>query len=156
VEGVPSSSESIDPATRLSTRQVSVTLDHVTIVTDNFEASRALYDPLLDALGMVPSVDFEDPEGDQDDTGTVAAIGYGSDRMLLWLVAGQTATSGAHLALAVSTPELVRAAHAAALRAGARIVQAPRDWESSQLNYYGTQIADLAGNRVEVVHRSKS
>ena len=129
-------------------------LDHVTIVTDDFEASRALYDPLLAVLGLAASVEFEDPESDEDDTGTVAAIGYGAgDRMLLWLVAGPTATSGAHLAFAVATPELVRGAHAAAQRAGARIVQEPRDWESSQLNYYGTQIADPGGNLVEIVLR---
>jgi catechol 2,3-dioxygenase-like lactoylglutathione lyase family enzyme len=130
-------------------------LDHVTVVAEDFEASRALYDALLLVLGLEATIDFEDPEGDQDDTGTVAAVGYGKPdgRLLLWLVAGPVATTGAHLAVSVSEPELVRRVHAAASQIGARIVQAPRDWESRQLHYYGTQIADPAGNLVEVILR---
>ena len=134
---------------------LSTTLDHVTIVAEDFEASRAVYDALLGCLGLVPSVDFEDPEGDEDDTGTVAAVGYGdaAGRLLLWLVAGTVATTGAHLALAVTEPALVQAVHATARQAGIPVLQAPRDWESDQLHYYGTQLSDPAGNRVEVVLR---
>jgi catechol 2,3-dioxygenase-like lactoylglutathione lyase family enzyme len=132
---------------------VSTTLDHVTIVAADFEASRAVYDALLGCLGLVPTVDFEDPEGDEDDTGTVAAVGYGTSggRMLLWLVAGRVPTTGMHVALAVSEPSLVQAAHAAARDAGIPVLQAPQDWESDQLHYYGTQLTDPAGNRIEVL-----
>ncbi|MEO7262367.1 MAG: VOC family protein [Jatrophihabitantaceae bacterium] len=134
---------------------MSTTLDHVTIVAEDFEASRAVYDALLGCLGLVPTADFEDPEGDEDDTGTVAAVGYGSagGQLVLWLVAGAAATSGAHLALAVTEPALVHAVHAAARDAGIAVVQAPRDWESDQLSYYGTQLADPAGNLIEVLVR---
>lgn len=134
---------------------VSASLDHVTIVAADFEASRAVYDALLGCLGLAPAVDFEDPEGDEDDTGTVAAVGYASagGRLLLWLVAGSRPTSGAHLALAVTDPALVRAAHTAAQAVGIPVVQAPRDWESDQLHYYGCQLADPAGNLVEVLLR---
>ena len=135
---------------------VSTTLDHVTIVAEDFEASRAVYDALLGCLGLVPTVDFEDPEGDEDDTGAVAAVGYSDNagRLLLWLVAGRSATTGVHLALAVTDPALVQKVHAAACDAGIPIVQAPRDWESERLHYYGTQVSDPAGNRVEVLlHR---
>ena len=91
---------------------------------------RAVYDALLGCLGLVPTVDFSDPEGDSDDTGTVAAVGYGGadGRLMLWLVAGPAATSGAQLALAVTEPELVQEVHEAARRAGIPVVQAPRDW----------------------------
>jgi catechol 2,3-dioxygenase-like lactoylglutathione lyase family enzyme len=136
---------------------VSTTLDHVTIVAEDFEASRAVYDALLGCLGLVPTVDFEDPEGDEDDTGAVAAVGYSDNagRLLLWLVAGRSATTGVHLALAVTEPALVQKVHATACDAGIPIVQAPRDWESERLHYYGTQVSDPAGNRVEVLlHRS--
>lgn len=135
---------------------VSTTLDHVTIVAEDFEASRAVYDALLGCLGLVPTVDFEDPEGDCDDTGTVAAVGYGSagGQLVLWLVAGPAATGGAHLALAVTEPALVHQVHAVARDAGIPVVQAPRDWESDQLGYYGTQFADPAGNLIEVLLRN--
>jgi catechol 2,3-dioxygenase-like lactoylglutathione lyase family enzyme len=134
---------------------VSTTLDHVTIVAEDFEASRAVYDALLGCLGLVPTVDFEDPEGDSDDTGAVAAVGYSdpAGRLLLWLVAGRAATTGVHLALAVTEPSLVQAVHATARDAGIPVVQAPQDWESERLHYYGTQVSDPAGNRVEVLLR---
>jgi catechol 2,3-dioxygenase-like lactoylglutathione lyase family enzyme len=132
------------------------TLDHVTIVTDDFEASRPVYDALLGAIGLTPAVDYSDPEGDADDTGRVAALGYltQTQDLLLVLAAGQTATTGAHVALAVSDRLLVDSAVSAARSAGARIVQAPREWEAAQLKYYGVQVTDPAGNIIEIVHRS--
>jgi catechol 2,3-dioxygenase-like lactoylglutathione lyase family enzyme len=134
---------------------VSTTLDHVTIVAEDFGASRAVYDALLGCLGLTPTVDFSDPEQESDDPGTVAAVGYGdpAGRLLLMLVAGQAGTTGAHLALAVDDPAVVRAVHATAQDAGIPVVQAPRDWESDQLHYYGTQFRDPAGNLVEVLLR---
>ena len=138
---------------------VSTTLDHVTIVAEDFEASRAVYDALLGCLGLTPTVDYQDPEGEDGDTGTVAAVGYGpaAGRPLLWLVAGTTtgtATTGAHLALAVSDPALVQAVHATARAGGIAVVQPPRDWESDRLRYYGTQLSDPAGNMIEVLVRT--
>ncbi len=135
-----------------------ITLDHATIITDNFEASRPVYDAVLGALVMTASVDYIDPEGDEQDTGTVAAIGYATPGAppLLWLVAGLTATSGAHVAFAVTDRSLVTAAHSAAVAAGARVVQPPREWEARQLDYFGVQFADPAGNLIEVVHRRLS
>jgi catechol 2,3-dioxygenase-like lactoylglutathione lyase family enzyme len=130
----------------------STTLDHITIVSDDFEASRPVYDAVLGTLGLAPRLDYEDPEADSDDTGTVAAIGYGQP-LLLVLVDGLTATAEAHVAFSVADRELVDAAHQAAVDAGARIVQAPRAWESAQLNYYGTQLADPVGNIIEVFVR---
>jgi catechol 2,3-dioxygenase-like lactoylglutathione lyase family enzyme len=131
------------------------TLDHVTIVTDDFEASRSVYEPVLAAIGLQPVVSYEDPEGDEDDTGDVAAIGFGEPdgRPVLWLVAGLSPTTGAHVALAAAGRDAVEAAHAAALAAGLAVLQAPREWEDSQLNYYGAQFADRAGNRLEVLVR---
>ncbi len=135
---------------------VRTTLDHVTIVTDDFEASRPVYDAVLGSLGLSPTVDYEDPEGEEDDPDTVAALGYAypDERPMLWLAAGLKATIGAHLALGVTDPDLVRAAHRDGVAAGAVVVQAPRDWESVQLGYYGVQFADPAGNVIEVVVRA--
>lgn len=131
------------------------TLDHVTIVTDDFEASRPVYDVVLASIGMSASVDYADPEEDSDDTGTVAAIGYGRPGTppLVWLVAGLVPTTGAHLALAATRAQVL-AAYQAASTAGVRVVQPPRDWEASQLGYFGAQFADRAGNVLEVVCRS--
>jgi catechol 2,3-dioxygenase-like lactoylglutathione lyase family enzyme len=134
---------------------VSASLDHVTVVTDDFEASRKVYDPVLAAIGLLASVEYEDPEAEDSDPDTVAAAGYGlPDRPpLLWLVAGPAPTTGAHVALAVADRDGVLRAHRAASAAGVRIVQAPRDWEQAQLNYFGVQFADPAGNLIEVTCR---
>jgi len=131
------------------------TLDHVTIVTEDFAASRAVYEPVLAALGLRPTVEYTDPEADSDDPGEVAAVGYGrpDGRPELWLVAGLAPTTGAHLALAAPDRAGVRAAHDSATAAGVRVVQPPRSWEEAQLHYYGTQFADPAGNVLEVLYR---
>jgi catechol 2,3-dioxygenase-like lactoylglutathione lyase family enzyme len=134
---------------------VSASLDHVTVVTDDFEASRKVYDPVLSAVGLLASVEYSDPELEDGDPGTVAAAGYGlPDRPpLLWLVAGPRPTTGAHIALSVADRDGVLTAHRVASTAGVRVVQPPRDWEQSQLNYFGVQFADPAGNLVEVTCR---
>lgn len=130
-------------------------LDHVTIVTDDFGASRAVYDAVLGALGVTHWVEYEDPEEEDDDPGTVAAVGYAvsGQPAHFWLVAGLPPTTGGHVAFGAGTPELVDAAHRAATAAGASVVQAPRRWEAAQLAYYGTQVRDPKGNLIEVVHR---
>jgi catechol 2,3-dioxygenase-like lactoylglutathione lyase family enzyme len=131
------------------------TLDHVTIVTDDFAASRSVYERLLAAAGLRAVVEYEDPEADEDDTGEVAAVGFGppGERPLLWLVAGPAPTTGAHVAVAVAEREGVRRAFEQALATGIPVVQPPRDWEDAQLHYYGTQFADPAGNLIEVLYR---
>ncbi len=130
-------------------------LDHVTISTDDFEASRSVYEPLLIAIGLQSSVEFSDPEFEEDDPGEVAAIGFGEPdaRPQLWLVAALVGTTGSHVAFTVGSRELVRAAHIAAAEAGAEVIQPPREWEEAQLDYYGAQFADPAGNVIEVLYR---
>lgn len=133
----------------------SASLDHVTIITDDFETSRPVYDAVLTALGLRHSVEYEDPEQDEDDPGTVAAIGYGApgEASRFWLVAGLTPTTGAHMAFGTGSRDAVDEAFDAALPAGAVVIQAPREWEARQLGYYGMQVADAFGNIIEVVYR---
>lgn len=130
-------------------------LDHVTIVTDDFEASRSVYEPLLLAIGLRTTVEYSDPEAEEGDPGEVAAVGFGpaDGRPQLWLVAGLVGTTGSHLAFRVDEHDRVRAAAVAAAEAGAEVIQPPREWEEAQLDYYGAQFADPAGNVVEVVYR---
>jgi catechol 2,3-dioxygenase-like lactoylglutathione lyase family enzyme len=135
---------------------ISTTLDHISIVTDDFEASRPVYDAVLGAVGLSPVVDYVDPEAEDGDPGTVAAIGYGTGGMppRVVLAAGLTPTTGAHFAVAVTDRALVGAAErAAGLVAGARVVQQARRWEERQLGYYGMQVADARDNIIEVLYR---
>jgi catechol 2,3-dioxygenase-like lactoylglutathione lyase family enzyme len=130
-------------------------LDHVTIVTDDFAATRPAYDAVLGALGLTPQVEYSDPEGDEDDTGEVAAIGYAVEggTAVLWLVAGLQSTTGAHFALRANDRMQVNAAYEAAAGTSARQHQAPRQWEDAQLHYFGAQLVDRHGNVIEVLYR---
>jgi catechol 2,3-dioxygenase-like lactoylglutathione lyase family enzyme len=135
---------------------LSTTLDHVTIITDEFEASRPVYDALLATIGLRPTVDHSDPEGDEDaDRDTVGAVGYSDPAGVVRLVlaAGTTPTTGAHVALLVTDAAAVISATEAATSLGVRIVQRPREWESRRLGYYGLQVADRAGNLLEIMYR---
>ncbi|MCW2524670.1 MAG: Glyoxalase/bleomycin resistance protein/dioxygenase [Frankiales bacterium] len=135
--------------------QPAVWLDHVTVITEHFAPARAVYDALCAALGLLAELDYQDPEEDGADSGTVAVLGYrtAEHRLLLVLAAGAASTRGAHFALAVPDRRLIDEAVAAAAAAGARIVQPPREWESRQLGYYGAQLSDVDGNLIELVHR---
>jgi catechol 2,3-dioxygenase-like lactoylglutathione lyase family enzyme len=132
------------------------TLDHVTIVTDDFEASRPVYDAVFGAIGMAPVTDFVDPEAEEGDPGTVAAVGYapaGSTPVVV-LAAGMRSTTNSHFALAVSDRMLIDAVQRAIVGIeGAELLQGARDWEERQLGYYGIQITDPRSNIIELLHR---
>jgi catechol 2,3-dioxygenase-like lactoylglutathione lyase family enzyme len=125
------------------------------VVAEDFAAARTFYDAVCAAVGLFPDVDFSDPEHDGADSGTVAVVGYrtAEHRLLLVVAAGPVGTRGAHLALAVAERGVVDHAVDRAEAVGASVLQRPRPWEERQLGYYGAQLADPAGNLVELVHR---
>jgi catechol 2,3-dioxygenase-like lactoylglutathione lyase family enzyme len=131
-------------------------LDHVTLVTDDFAASRELFDAVLGVLGWLVRLDYADPEAEEDDPGEVAAVGYGpaEDVAVLWLVSGTAPTRGGHVAVAAPELQLVHSAFNAGQAAGGRVVQAPREWELHQLGYFGAQLADHNSNVIEIVYRA--
>jgi len=131
---------------------LSTGIDHVTITSTVFQASRDFYDLVMSAAGLASNVDHVDPEQDERDADSVAALGYG-DPVRVLLVAGRVPTTGAHVALRVSGRRQVQQAYQAAVGADLRVVQAPREWEAAQLGYYGIQIADPAGNLIEILSR---
>jgi catechol 2,3-dioxygenase-like lactoylglutathione lyase family enzyme len=130
-------------------------LDHVTIVTGDFAATRPVYEAVLGALGLIPQVEYSDPEGEEGDAGEVAAVGYAFEATpaVLWLVAGFPPTTGAHIALRAAERAQVTAAYDAAAGTPARQHQAPRQWEDDQLHYFGAQVIDANANIIEVLYR---
>ena len=117
-------------------------LDHVTVVARDLAAATAFHDRVLGAAGLGRIVAFQDFEN-EDEVGE-EAVGYGEgDRVLLWVVAGRTPTTGAHVAIRVDTPAVVDAvARAAATPA--------RHRDHDRPGYYGVVLADPDGNSVEV------
>ncbi len=122
-------------------------LDHVTLTVADLAAATAFYDCLLAPLGLSRLVDYEDPE-DEDEAG-VEAVGYGVDKVQLWLVVGPQVTTGLHLAFCAGNRAAVDAAYAAAVVAGAVSEHAPRGWQIYRPGRYAAMVRDPSGNIVE-------
>lgn len=122
-------------------------LDHVTLTVSDLAAATAFYDCLLAPLGLSRLVDYEDPE-DEDEAG-VEAVGYGVDKVQLWLVVGPQMTTGLHLAFRAGNRAAVDAAYADAVAAGAVGEHAPRGWQIYRPGRYAAMLRDPAGNIVE-------
>ena len=127
----------------------------MTVVASDLAASLAFYDAALAALGMQRIADYPDEE---EDGAAVEAVGYGlpSAGAQLWVVAGPTPTTGAHIAFdAPAGPDgaaaTVAAFHAAATSHGGVSRRAPRRWAIYRPGYFGAVVADPDGNLIEAV-----
>jgi catechol 2,3-dioxygenase-like lactoylglutathione lyase family enzyme len=128
-------------------------LHHVTITTDDVSGSLRFYDAALAPLGLTRSAEYHDEE---EDAATVPldAVGYAAatGEPLLWLVrtaSGASATTGAHVAVIAPSHDAVDDCYRAAQGHGGTARQAPRRWEIYRPGYYGTLVADPAGNVLE-------
>jgi catechol 2,3-dioxygenase-like lactoylglutathione lyase family enzyme len=129
---------------------VPASLSHVTISASDFEASLAFYDAALGALGLVRAAEFGDEEEQHAD---VEAAGWGpaDAAPLVWLVAADAVTRGAHLSLRAGSRAEVEAFYAAALRAGGQAHNAPRRWAIFRRGDFNAVVGDPDGNRIEAV-----
>ena len=126
-------------------------LDHVTVTVSDLPASQAVYGAALGPLGLSRVVDYLDPE-DEDEAG-VEAVGYGpaDGPAQLWLVAGEPATTGAHLAFRAADVAAVDAFFADGHAAGGRVRQAPRGWAIYRAGLISAMLVDPDGNVLEAV-----
>ena len=130
--------------------EVPANLNHTTICASDFAASLAFYDAALGALGLVRAAEFGDEE---EEHAAVEAAGWGpaDAAPLVWLVAAQPPTRGAHLALRAGSRAEVEAFYAAALQAGGRAYNAPRRWAIFRRGEFNAVVGDPDGNRLEAV-----
>lgn len=131
-------------------RPADVPLDHVTVTVADLERSRRFYDAALAPLGLLRSVDYADPE-DEDEVG-VEAVGYsaGEDRVVLWLVAGPAATANVHLAFRARDAAGVTGFFTAATAAGATVLRRPRSWALYRPGpAFSAMVGDPDGNVIE-------
>jgi catechol 2,3-dioxygenase-like lactoylglutathione lyase family enzyme len=119
-------------------------LDHVGLEVSDYERSKAFYAKALEPLGL--RLLMEPVPG---------ACGFGSPsdgKPFFWIAArGRPVVSGAHVAFAAATTEVVGAFHAAALAAGAVDNGAPGRRPVYHPGYYGAFVLDPDGNNVEAV-----
>jgi len=126
---------------------------HVTVGTTDLERSAAFYDAVLPHLGFVRRT--VTPDG-----GPSAACWVEPGRPLPRFYVytpfdGQTAGvgNGSMVAFIAPSPDAVRAAHAAGIRAGGRDEGAPGLRPHYGDGYFGGYLRDPDGNKVHIVHR---
>jgi glyoxylase I family protein len=134
-------------------------LAHVDLVCRDVDRSITFYLDVLGPLGLQPPVTFPGERGETihylrfpgDGTGSIglrAASGEEAAQPFELYAPGLH-----HVAFAVERREDVDAAHAAAVRAGAEILHAPRAWPAYHPDYYATFFLDPDGFRIEVRSR---
>ena len=118
--------------------------DHLSIGVRDLAEARRFYDALLAPLGHAAS------------SATDAELAYGPGGMngaffLYPVEAGRVAGLGTHIAFAADGRDAVDAAYAAALTAGARSVRAAGAHPDIAPDYYGAELFDPDGNKLEIV-----
>jgi catechol 2,3-dioxygenase-like lactoylglutathione lyase family enzyme len=132
---------------------VLVGLGHVDLVCRDLERSLAFYAAVFGPLGLEAPFLVEGERGEQIHYLRFPAAGSGSIGLRQAVEDQQFelyAPGFHHLALAVDSPADVDAAHAAAVEAGAEVLQAPRLWPQYHPEYYATFFLDPDGFRLEV------
>jgi catechol 2,3-dioxygenase-like lactoylglutathione lyase family enzyme len=117
-------------------------INHVSIGVSDISRSRQFYDSTLKPLGYTCL--------SEDD----ASLGYGNDRVQLWLGVAKKPIkpdmeSGLHFCFDASTRKSVDAFHKAALAAGGRDNGKPGLRADYGANYYAAFVIDPDGYRIE-------
>lgn len=121
-----------------------MSLDHVSLKVCDHTRSQAFYDQALAPIGVTRLFGGE------------GFSGYGADRPYFWIgqVEASETPTGAHVAFAVPTRDLVKAFHAAALAAGGRDNGEPGVRAHYHPDYYGAFVLDPDGHNIEAVCRA--
>ena len=119
-------------------------IDHVSIPVRDLVASGVFYDRVLAPRGYTRVADRPD------------TIGFGKTYPEFWLnlrteLVGAPEDVGHHVCLRARNEDIVRAFHAAALKAGGLDDGAPGPRQGEMTEYFGAFIRDLDGNRVEAM-----
>ena len=116
--------------------------DHIGLKVRNLDASITFYTAALAPLGHVLC--------SRDDSGA----GFGpKDAPALWLhLSKEAAGPGAHVAFRAASHDVIKAFHAAGLKAGGRDNGKPGPREGAG-DYYGAFVLDLDGNNIEACCR---
>jgi catechol 2,3-dioxygenase-like lactoylglutathione lyase family enzyme len=114
-------------------------IDHISLRSTDFEASKQFYEKALAPLGYEIKMTF--PDG----------AGFGAGGTIdFWLTPGQIGTP-AHIAFSCPDRATVDAFHSAAIAAGAKDNGAPGLRADYHPNYYGAFVLDRDGHNIEAV-----
>ena len=131
-------------------------IDHVYISVTDSDRSLAFYLEALKPLGWSAFGNYDSASGPAG-IPNLYGIGddvYGGGQVVgssIWLRQRKPRESGLYLGIVCDTNELVDAAYAAAIKAGATDQGKPADRTYFAPGYY---VADFDGNRIELVHKA--
>jgi len=127
-------------------------LDHIFLTVVDVDRSVAFYTETLAPLGITQRVDYDGKDGPP---GHPDLKGFGANgRMFFWLRSGQPSAGSVHVGFVASSETMVRAAHAAALTAGASEIHPPGPQLHYDPRYFAAQVKDLDGHSLEFVYKS--
>jgi catechol 2,3-dioxygenase-like lactoylglutathione lyase family enzyme len=117
-------------------------LDHVSIQCADAAAAAAFYDAVLAPVGVGRVMDFGE------------VIGYGAEGKPDFWIGPRMSGTGfreTHIAFVAPDRAAVEAFFAAAVAAGAEVLNEPQVWPEYHASYYGAFVRDPDGNNVEAV-----
>jgi catechol 2,3-dioxygenase-like lactoylglutathione lyase family enzyme len=132
-------------------------LGHVDLVCRDLDRSLAFYAAVFGPLGLEQPVLFDGERGERIHYLRFPNAGAGSIGLRQALEEQEFALYAPgfhHLAFHVESRDDVDAAHAAAARAGGKILHQPRLWPEYARDYYATFFLDPDGFRLEVATRA--
>lgn len=127
-------------------------LDHIFLTVSDLPRSIAFYEAVLPALGIAARHDYDGKDGPR---GHPDLKGFGANgRIFFWLRHGTPAPVAVHVGFVGNSEGEVRAAHAAALVAGAEEIHPPGPQLHYDPRYYAAQVRDPDGYSLEFVFKS--
>jgi catechol 2,3-dioxygenase-like lactoylglutathione lyase family enzyme len=127
-------------------------IDHIFLSVGDTDRSIAFYEKVLPLLGITNRLDYDGKNGP---AGHPDLKGFGSNgRMSFWLRQGIAAPGAVHLGLVADSEEMVNAAYAAAMAAGATEIHPPGPQLHYDPRYYAAQVKDPDGYSLEFVYKN--
>lgn len=127
-------------------------LDHIFLTVSDTRSAVAFYTKVLPILGITSRHDYDGKDGP---AGHPDLKGFGAKgRIFFWLRQGQPAPEAVHVGFVADSEDIVNAANAAALAAGATQIHKPGPQLHYDLRYYAAQVRDPDGYSLEFVYKS--
>jgi catechol 2,3-dioxygenase-like lactoylglutathione lyase family enzyme len=127
-------------------------LDHIFLTVGETDRSIGFYERVLPILGITRRLDYDGNDGPAEHPDLK---GFGANgRMFFWLRQGTAAPDAVHIGFAANSEQMVNAAHAAALAAGATDIHPPGPQLHYDPRYYAAQVRDLDGYSLEFVYKN--
>ena len=127
-------------------------LDHIFLTVNDTERSIAFYERVLPILGISSRLDYDGKDGP---AGHPDLKGFGAKgRTFFWLRQGVAAPGATHVGFVADSNEMVDAAYAAAIAAGATAIHPPGPQLHYDPRYYAAQVKDPDGYSLEFVYKA--